>query len=110
MVVAAYFKYSRYTDECVTLRFCQVCVTGLSHVCDLKHVTLPLIPSQHEKTGEKALLLDHSTLGGRRIRVEPTAKGSGNGAGRQDAIKGVLCVIGVGRDVGGCQGRGLLCV
>ena len=87
-----------------------MCVTGLFHVCDLKHITLPLIPSQHDKTGEKALLLDHSTLGGRRIRVEPTAKGSGNGAGRQDAIKGVLCVIGVGRHVGGCEGRGLLCV
>lgn len=39
------------------------------------------------ESGARGLLLDHSVLGGRRIRVEPTAKGSGNTASRQDAIK-----------------------
>lgn len=39
------------------------------------------------ESGERGLLLDHSVLDGRRIRVEPTAKGSGNTASRQDAIK-----------------------
>ncbi len=40
------------------------------------------------ESGERALKLDHSVLGGRRIRVEPTAKGSGNTASRQASLKG----------------------
>jgi hypothetical protein len=39
------------------------------------------------ESGERGLLLDHSVLDGRRLRVEPTAKGSGNTGSRQDAIK-----------------------
>ena len=46
------------------------------------------------ESGGRALLLDHSVLGGRRIRVEPTAKGSGNATG--------ICACGVCVCVFGC--------
>ena len=48
------------------------------------------------ESGGRALLLDHSVLGGRRIRVEPTAKGSGNATGicaRGVCVCLVVCLV-----------------
>ena len=63
--------------------------------------------------GELALKLDHSGLGGRRIRVDPTAKGSGNTSARQDAIRGLKqqhlprCARHSRQSGNGCAGRGV---
>jgi RNA recognition motif-containing protein len=59
----------------------------LSHKETGKSRGIAFVEMPDAESGERGLLLDHSVLDGRRIRVEPTAKGSGNTASRQDAIK-----------------------
>lgn len=47
---------------------------------------IAFVEFDNEEDAERALQLDYTLMGDRRIRVEKTAKGKGNNEGRKDAI------------------------